>query len=136
MLLQAGPEIQFAGEYNFLADPTAGAVGTINLSVHFPKFCWLTGFWVAELSATAGGAGATISFGTITTDVSPAVSTVNNLMTAQVVANFVAQPLRGVDLDAAPLRLLNNCDLTMSIAVNALTSGRLLIGGTYLQFVK
>lgn len=136
MLLQAGYELQFAGEYNFLADPTVGAVGTINLGIHLPKFCWITGFWVAELTNVTSGGAATISFGTITTDVSPAVSTVNNLMVATAIAGFTAQPLRGVDLDAAPLRLLNTADITMSIAVAALTAGRLVIGGTYLQFLK
>lgn len=136
MLLTGGVPQQFTAEYNFAADPTAGAVGTINLGVHFPKFCWIYGFWVAELVNVTGGAGATISFGTITTDVSPAVSTVNNLMTAQVVANFVAQPLIGVALGTTPLRLLNTADLTMSIAVNPVTAGKLLIGGVYLQFLK
>lgn len=136
MLLQGGFKTMFAAEYDFTADSTAGAVGTINLGVKLPIFSWITGFWVAELVAVTGGGGATVSFGTITTDVSPAVSTVNNLMTAQAIANFVAQPLRGVDLDAAPLRLLNSSDLTMSIAVAALTAGKLLIGGTYLQFTK
>lgn len=136
MLLQGGNATSFAAEYDFNADATAGATGTINLGVHFPAFCWIIGFWVRELAAVAGGAGATISFGTITTNSNPVVSTVNNLMTAQVVANFVAQPLRGVDLDAAPLALLVPEDLTMSIAVNPLTSGKLLIGGVYLSFLK
>lgn len=114
-----------SGLYNFLSDPTAGAVGTINLGVNIPAFATITGFWVTELSAIAGGAGATLSFGTITTNSNPVVSTVNNLMLANVVANFTPQPLMGVDLFATPLRLLVPVAVTMSIAVNPLTSGQL-----------
>lgn len=114
-----------AGIYDFLADPTAGAIGTINLGIHLPKFAWITNFWVTELVAITSGGAATISFGTITTDIAIPVSTVNNLMVANVIANFTAQPLRGVDLDAAPLRILNTNDVTMSIATAALLTGRL-----------
>jgi len=124
MLIQTSSKSQ-AGIYNFLADPSVGAVGTINLGVHLPIFSQITGFWVTELVAITGGAGATISFGLITTDIAIPVSTVNNLMVATVVAGFTAQPLRGVDLEAAPLRILNTSDVTMSIAVNPLTAGML-----------
>lgn len=123
-VLKISKKIQ-SGLYNFLSDSTAGAVGTINLGVHIPAFAVISGFWVTELTAITGGAGATLSFGTITTNSNPVVSTVNNLMTAQVVANFTAQPLMGVDLFATPLRLLVPVDVTMSIAVNPLTAGQL-----------
>lgn len=136
MILFGGYDKQFSALYDFTADSSAGAIGTINLGWHFPKFCWITSFWVAELVNVTSGGAATISFGLITTDITPAVSTVNNLMTAQAIANFVAQPLLGVDLNAAPLRILNTSDLTMSIATAALTAGKLLIGGTYMEFLQ
>lgn len=123
-VLKISKKIQ-SGLYNFLSDGTVGAVGTINLGVHIPAFAVISGFWVTELTAITGGAGATISFGTITTNSNPVVSTVNDLMTAQVVANFTAQPLMGMDLFATPLRLLVPVDITMSIAVNPLTAGQL-----------
>lgn len=123
-VLKISQKIQ-SGLYNFLSDPTAGAVGTINLGVHIPAFAVISGFWVTELTAITGGAGATLSFGTITTNSSPVVSTVNNLMLANVVANFTAQPLMGVDLFATPLRILVPVDITMSVAVNPLTAGQL-----------
>lgn len=111
------------GEYNFLNDSTAGAVGTIRLGVYVPKYSSVIGFWVTELTDLTGGAGATLSFGSV---VNPSTSVVNNLMTAQVLANFVIYtPLRGVDLDAAPLRINSDWEVTMSVAVNALTAGRL-----------
>lgn len=135
MLIQTSSKWQ-AGIYNFLADPSVGAVGTINLGVHIPIFAQITGFWVTELVAITGGAGATISFGLITTDIAIPVSTVNNLMVANVVANFTAQPLRGVDLDAAPLRILNTSDVTMSIAVNPLTAGMLEFMISYKEFIQ
>jgi len=135
-LLQGGYKIQFAGEYVFASDPTAGAVGLINLGVPIPKFSWLTGFWAVGLVAVTGGAGATISFGLITTDLAVPVSAPAALMAATAIAAFVAQPLRGVDLDAAPVRTLNTSDVTMSIAVAALTGGRILFGGTFLQYIK
>lgn len=123
-VLKISKKIQ-SGLYNFLSDPTAGAIGTINLGVHLPAFASITGFWVTELTAVTSGGAATISFGTITTNASPVVSTVNNLMTAQAIASFTAQPLMGVDLYAAPLRLLVPVDVTMSIAAFALTAGQL-----------
>ena len=125
-----------AGLYDFAADTTGGVPGTINLGVHLPIFAQITGFWVTELTNVTGGAGATISFGTITTDLAIPVSTVNNLMTAQVIANFTAQPLTGVDLNATPLRLLNTVDVTMSIAVNTLTAGKLLFMIQYNEFYR
>lgn len=125
-----------AGIYNFLADPSVGAVGTINLGVHLPIFCQITGFWVTELVGITSGGAATLSFGTITTDIAIPVSTVNNLMVATAIAGFTAQPLRGVDLDATPLRLLNTTDITMSIAVADLTAGSLEFLIFYNEFIQ
>jgi len=125
-----------AGIYDFLADPGAGAIGTINLGVHLPIFAQITGFFVTELVAITSGGAATLSFGTITTDVTPVVSTVNNLMVATAIAGFTAQPLRGVDLDAAPLRILTTVDITMSIAAAALTAGRLEFLIFYNEFIQ
>lgn len=113
------------GQYNFLSDPSAGAVGTINLGVHIPALAVISGFWVTELTNLTGGAGATLSFGTITTNSNPVVTTVNNLMTATVLASFTAQPLQGVNLNAAPLRLLVPVDIVMAIGTNPLTAGQL-----------
>ena len=122
-VLKISSKIQ-SGLYNFLSDSTAGAVGTINLGVHLPAFAVITGFWVTELTAITGGA-STLSFGTITTNSNPVVSTVNNLMLATAIASFTAQPLVGIDLYATPLRLLVPVDVTMSIAGAALTAGQL-----------
>ena len=130
-ILKVSPQVQ-AGLYNFDSDPTAGAIGTINLGVHIPAFAVITGFWVTELTNVTSGGAATISFGTITTNSNPVVSTVNNLMVATAIAGFTAQPLRGVDLDATPLRLLVPVDVTMSIAAAALTAGVLQFQIKYL----
>lgn len=135
MLITTSPKFQ-AFLYDFTADPTAGAVGTINLGCHIPKFAWITGFWITELVNITSGGAATLSFGLITTDVSPAVSTVNNLMVATAIAGFTTQPLRGVDLDATPLRILNTSDVTMSIAVAALTAGKLFGLIEYKEFLQ
>lgn len=115
-------QVSYCGRYDFAADPNAGAIGLVNLSVHLPIFSQITGFWFTELTPFAG-AGALLSFGTITTDQAVPVSVVNNLMVATAIAGFSAQPLRGVDLDAAPLRILTTIDITMSISVGALTAG-------------
>ena len=123
-VLKISKQIQ-SGLYNFLSDGSAGAIGTINLGVHIPAFAVITGFWVTELTAITSGGAATLSFGTITTNSNPVVSTVNNLMTATAIASFTAQPLMGVDLYATPLRLLVPVDVTMSIAAFALTAGQL-----------
>jgi len=124
------------GYYNFLSDPTAGAIGTINLGVHLPAFAIISGFWVTEHTAITSGGAATLSFGTITTNSNPVVSTVNNLMAATAIAGFTAQPLMGVDLFAAPLRILVPVDITMSIATAALTAGELSFEIWYSQNLR
>jgi len=135
MLIQTSFKSQ-AGLYDFLADPSAGAIGTINLGVHLPNRAQITGFWVTELIGITSAGAATLSFGTITTDIAVPVSVVNNLMVATAIAGFTAQPLRGVDLDAAPLRIFNTVDITMSIAVAALTAGRLQFLVFYNEFLQ
>lgn len=134
-ILKVSPKVQ-AGLYNFADDATAGAIGTIALGVRIPAFAVITGFWVTELSAVTSGGAATISFGTITTNSSPVVSTVNNLMTATAIASFTAQPLIGVDLNAAPLRLLVPIQVTMSIAAFALTAGTLQFQVEYFENLR
>ena len=129
-----------SGLYNFLADTASvggpGFIGTVNLGVHLPIFAVITGFWVTQLVNITSGGAATLSFGTITTDIVTPTSTVNNLMTATAIASFTAQPLLGVDLNAAPLRLVNSVDVTMSIATANLTAGQLYFLLTYDEFVR
>lgn len=127
---------QQGGLYSFASDPSAGAIGTINLGVHLPAWAVITGFWVTELTNVTSGGSATLSFGTITTNSTSPVSTVNNLMLATAIANYTAQPLIGVDLNATPLRLLVPVDITMSIAVAALTAGQLQFVVEYFENLR
>jgi len=124
-----------AGLYDFAH--SAGVVGVQNLGVHLPLLqlaptviipgggVWITGFWVTAYTLLTSAGAATVSFGTITTDIAIPVAVVNNLMVANVFGAFTAQPLQGVDLDATPLRLNNSVDIIMAIAGANLTGGKL-----------
>lgn len=124
-----------AGLYDFAN--SGGVIGVQNLGVHLPLLTpvgtvpipaggvWISGFWVTAYTLLTSGGAATVSFGTVTTDLAVPVAVVNNLMVANAFGAFTAQPLQGVNLDANPLRLFNSTDVIMAIAGAALTGGRL-----------
>jgi hypothetical protein len=132
MLIKTSPKKQ-AGLYDFLN--SGGSVGVQDIGVHLPNFCWITGFWVTAYTPLGSGGVATISFGTITTDIAVPVAVVNNLMVANAFGAFGAQPLQGVDLNANPLRLLNSSDVIMAIGGADLTAGKLAFIIEYSEIV-
>lgn len=134
-LLQTSFKSQ-AGLYNFVGDPSAGAVGLLNLGVHLPNRAQIMFFSVTELTPITSGGAATLSFGLITTDLAIPVSAPAALMPATAIAGFTSQPLQGVNLLAAPLRVFNTCDITMSIGAAALTGGQLEFLIWYNEFLK
>lgn len=50
------------GEYNFLTDPTAGAVGSIGTGVFLPPNSVITRFWIKTLTTVVAGLGTTVGF--------------------------------------------------------------------------
>lgn len=133
MLVQTSFKSQ-AGIYNFAQ--SGGAVGVYNLGVHLPVRAQLLGFWVTALNLLTSAGLATISFGTHTSDLLVPVNVLNNLMVVNPFGAFSAQPLQGVDLQATPLRLLNNVDVIMSIGTAALTGGQLEFIIQYQEIIK
>lgn len=139
MELQSKRQVK-SGLYDFLADPSAGAIGTINLGLHIPQHALMTGFWVNTL---AGGnpnslGAATISFGLISTDSAPVQNLPVIFMPATAFGAFVfafpnSLPLMGNDLNAAPAKVNFSFDVTMSIAVAALTAGKLQVWLEYTE---
>lgn len=122
------------GLYDFASDPSAGAVGVVNLGVHIPKFSRIYGCWVTEKTNITSGGAATLSFGWLETGASAPTSGATAFMAATAIASFVLNtPLRGVDLMAAPLQLLISTDLTMSIGTAALTAGKLQVDIWYVN---
>jgi len=119
-----------SGLYSFNDDPGAGAIGNIRLGVNLINLSEITHFSVVGLEEVTSLGAATISFGLFR---NPSTVVNNNLMTAQAIATFATQPLRGVDLDAAPLRLVDSvtpwmgydAEIVMAIGAFALTGGRL-----------
>ncbi len=115
---------------------TAAQLGTLNMNVHLPKFAVITGFWVAALSLVTSGGSATISFGTVTTDIASPTSSTAAFMALTAYTGFTSAPLRGVDLDATPLKLYNDVNVTMTVAIAALTGGSLYWFCTYNEFLE
>src|SRR3990167_5149309 len=100
---------KFGGQYNFLTDPGAGAIGTAFLGVFIPLRSLITGFWVIPKVAFASGGAATIEFRLVHED----LTIFNNLMVPTPFAAFVAplgaptfnaSPMQGIDLNAAPVQ--------------------------------
>lgn len=131
-LIKTAPKKQ-AGLYDFSI--SGGAIAVFNLGVHLPVNVWITGFWATAYTPLASLGAATVSFGTITTDIAAPVTVVNNLMVANAFGAFTAQPLQGVDLNATPLRILNANDVIMAVAAANLTAGRLAFVIEYSEIV-
>lgn len=124
---------KMGGQYNFLADPGAGAVGNVLLGVFIPRRSLITGFWVIPKVAFtfAGIIVPTIAFGLAFEN----GAIINNLMVPTpspafvapaVAAPFNASPMMGIDLNVAPLQFEQDAtQVAMIIGANAITAGEL-----------
>jgi hypothetical protein len=114
-------------EYDFEKDSTAGAVGQKNLGWHFEQKIQVLGFWIRTLVApTSAGGLATLSFGWLQTAASPALTSPAAFMLPSLVGAFVPGfPVVGNILYTAPEEINFTSDVTMSVGVEALLTGRL-----------
>lgn len=120
-----------AGEYNFLNDPNAGAVGTVNLGVHIPNLAQIFLFSFTPIVALAG-AGASISFG-FTSAIIPANPTAFGPATP-IAAFPINVPTNNVGLVLFPIDLQGPVDITMTISLAPLTAGRIKFVIQYQEF--
>ena len=120
--------IALCGEYNFLTDPSAGAIGTVSLGVRVPRLCQVHNFIITSLIPPTSAGIATLSFGWNTRDVAPPLASPAAYYPVAVIATF-GVPFGSVTnpgLLTAPERATNDLEVTMSIGAFPLTSGRLM----------
>ena len=114
-----------AGLYDFAADPSAGAIGTIFLGVYFPAKSVITRFFVKTIIAPLSGGAATLAFNSRNTP--DATLPVTPLMVANAFGAFVLNTaLSGVDFNATPANVLSAQQVRMAIAGAPITAGKLL----------
>jgi|ERR1700722_355330 len=127
-------------DYDFVIDPSTGAVGTIGLGGTFPQNGIISRVVIAALTAFTSGGSAIISFGLRQIGVAAPVTFSTALAPAQGFAyyntldqlgNFVARP--GNDFNANPLKLYTGYEVVMVISGAALTGGSLAMHIEYSQ---
>jgi len=129
------------GQYDFTADSTAGAIGSIDLGVTIPDFSIISEFVIFAIIAPTSGGAATLSFDIVDNSVSPSVVTVGALRLAAVLGGFTKHTVVvGVDTSAPVAAsylstpIVSAVNIGMSIAVAPLTAGNLLFYAVYRSF--
>lgn len=126
------------GQYDFAAD--GGAIGNIDLGVPIPinSLVYQVMFYVVTLPTSATNIG-TISFGQMKTSVSPVSPVVGSLFAALIVSSWGAGTTKvGTNTSGAPSGPFKNSlfstSVMMSIAVEALTAGKIQFAVSYIGF--
>lgn len=126
----------YAGMYDFAV--SGGAIGSIDLVIPIPANSLVIEFGVRTVTTFNGGGGATISFDIINTTVNPATTTVGGFRAATVLAgNFDGPNLIKAGIPqtiATAIFIANNCSIGMSIAVAALTAGKVIVYAKAISF--
>jgi hypothetical protein len=120
--------------YDFANDPSAGAIGTVDLLVYFPPNSLVTRCAAITYTSPIGPGGAIIGAILAVTG-SPLVPPAN-IVVAQAVGAYVAgQAIEGVDLNANPLLLppLLTFSIQMTIAVAPITAGKIAFEVDYTE---
>lgn len=129
MLIQRNRDT-FTGMYDFAV--SGGAIGAQDLGIQIPQLSCVCEFAVRVITAPLSAGATTISFDLINNSVSPAVSTVGGLMAATGKASFTINTVLygifpgGAGANAV-IHVANTFTIGMSIAVAALTAGKIIV---------
>ena len=125
------------GVYDFSQDPSAGAVGNIDLGVPLRGGSLILSVSVAVITTFTGGIGSTLSFGVATVDQPINVIDPVNLVNASATAGFTAGTMfwggNAIFNPNNGPRYIANMTLIMGIGVTAVTAGKLLINVAYAE---
>lgn len=135
MVIQRTRDV-YTGMYDFAV--SGGAIGTIDLQIPVPANSLIIEFVIRTITVPLSGGAATISFDQVNTSVSPVVNTIGQFRAATVLAgNFDAVNLikPGVQQGVATaIWITNSFSIGMSIAVAALTAGKIVVAMRVLSF--